>query len=146
MVHLKILVLGGPNLNLLGQREPEIYGKDTLKDIEDYVNSSLSSKSFESTWRQSNDEGEIINWIQAAEKEGFEAIVINPAAYTHTSVAIHDSLKSFNGKKVEVHLSNTYQREEFRKVKITSGASDGVIEGFGKYSYLLAFKYLLEKN
>lgn len=143
---MKILVLGGPNLNLLGEREPEVYGKDTLKDIENFVNSSLENFSYEAEWRQSNSEADLINWVQKASSESFEAIVINPAGLTHTSVSLHDALKSFNGKKVEVHLSNTYQREEFRKTKITSGASHGVIEGFGKYSYLLAFKYLLEKH
>lgn len=143
---MKILVLGGPNLNLLGQREPEVYGKDTLEDIENFINEKLKTFSFESIWRQSNSESDLIDWIQSAEKEKFDAIVINPAAYTHTSVAIYDALKSFNGKKLEVHLSNTYAREDFRKTKITSGASNGVIEGLGKNSYLLAFKYLLETN
>lgn len=143
---MKILVLGGPNLNLLGQREPEIYGKDTLKDIEDFVNKSLENFSFEAEWRQSNSEADLINWVQKATEEKFQSIVINPAGLTHTSVSLYDALKSFHGEKIEVHLSNTYQREEFRKTKITSGAGKGVIEGFGKYSYLLAFKYLLEKH
>lgn len=143
---MKILVLGGPNLNLLGTREPEIYGHETLEDIEKYIRDSFNKKEMESHWRQSNSESKLIGWIQEAEREDFDAIVINPAAYTHTSVAIHDALKSFPGKKIEVHLSNTYKREEFRKVKITSSASDGVIEGFGKYSYFLAFKYLEEEN
>lgn len=141
---MKVLVLGGPNLNLLGTREPEIYGKDTLKDIEDYIKGSFKEPNFSCDWRQSNNEGALIDWIQSAQTDGFDAIVINPAGLTHTSVSLHDALKSFNGPKVEVHLSNTYKREEFRKVKITSGASDGVIEGFGKDSYLLAFRYLLE--
>ncbi|MBC96230.1 MAG: 3-dehydroquinate dehydratase [Halobacteriovoraceae bacterium] len=142
---MKVLVLGGPNLNLLGQREPEIYGSDTLKDIESFVNSSFGEE-FVSVWRQSNDESELINWIQDAKSEGFEALVINPAGLTHTSVSLHDALKFFEGTKIEVHLSNTYKREEFRKVKITSGASDGVIEGLGKYGYKLAFQYILDKR
>ncbi|MAF77326.1 MAG: 3-dehydroquinate dehydratase [Halobacteriovoraceae bacterium] len=142
---MKVLVLGGPNLNLLGQREPEIYGSDTLKDIENFVNSSFGEE-FVSVWRQSNDESELINWIQDAKSEGFEALVINPAGLTHTSVSLHDALKFFEGTKIEVHLSNTYKREEFRKVKITSGASDGVIEGLGKYGYKLAFQYILDKR
>ena len=133
-------------MNLLGTREPEIYGKDTLKDIENYINKSLTNFSFEAQWRQSNNEGELIDWVQAAKGSGFDAIIINPAGLTHTSVSLHDALMSFDGPKVEVHLSNTYKREEFRKVKITSGASNGVIEGFGKNSYLLGFKYLLEKS
>lgn len=140
---MKILVLGGPNLNLLGQREPEIYGADTLEDIEKYIENSFSNVSFSSTWKQSNSEAELIGWIQSAKAEGYDAIVINPAGLTHSSVSLHDALKFFTGKKVEVHLSNTYKREEFRKVKITSGASDGVIEGFGKSSYKLAFHYIL---
>lgn len=140
---MKVLVLGGPNLNLLGTREPDVYGKDTLKDIEDHINNSFSSKGVSSVWFQSNSESDLINEIHEASQNGFEAIVINPAGLTHTSVSLHDALKVFTGKKVEVHLSNTYKREEFRKVKITSGASDGVIEGFGKQSYVLAFYYLL---
>lgn len=141
---MKVLVLGGPNLNLLGTREPEIYGHDTLKDIENFIAKKFASKSLDATWKQSNSEVDLINWVQVANTEGYEAIVINPAGLTHTSVSLHDALKSFNGKKVEVHLSNTYKREEFRKVKITSGASDGVVEGFGKESYKLAFYYLLD--
>ncbi|MCR9206094.1 MAG: 3-dehydroquinate dehydratase [Halobacteriovoraceae bacterium] len=141
---MKVLVLGGPNLNLLGTREPEIYGLENLSVIENYIQGSF--KGIESDWRQSNSESDLINWIQDADSEGFKAIVINPAGFTHTSVAIHDALKSFPGKKCEVHLSNTYKREEFRKVKITSSASDGVIEGFGKHSYFLAFKLLEEIN
>ena len=142
---MKVLVISGPNLNLLGHREPEIYGKDTLSDIEDFINNSHPRNAFNSEWRQSNSESEIIKWIQEANNENFEAIIINPAGLTHTSVSVHDALKSFKGIKLEVHLSNTYKREEFRKVKITSAASDGVIEGFGKYSYFLAFKYLEDK-
>lgn len=143
---MKVLVLGGPNLNMLGQREPEVYGKESLKDIEEYISSSFKDKGIDSIWRQSNSEGELINWIQSAKSENFEAIVINPAAFTHTSVAIYDALKCFEGKIIEVHLSNTYKREEFRKVKLTSGASVGVIEGFGKESYYLAFQYLCMKG
>ena len=141
---MKILVLGGPNLNTLGTRQPEVYGSETLKDIQQFVQSSLEDKSVESEWRQSNSESQLIDWIQGANREGFEGIVINPAAFTHTSVAIYDALLSFEGVSVEVHLSNTYKREEFRKTKITSGASVGVIEGFGKYSYVLAFNYLVK--
>jgi 3-dehydroquinate dehydratase-2 len=141
---MKILVLGGANLNILGQRQPDIYGSETLKDIEEFVGNSFKGKGLESVWRQSNAESDLIGWIQVAKEEGFQAIVINPAAFTHTSVAIYDALLSFEGEKIEVHLSNTYRREEFRKNKVTSGASLGVIEGFGKYSYLLAFSYLIE--
>ena len=143
---MKVLVLGGPNLNLLGQREPEVYGSDTLKDIENFVKNSFSDEVFDSVWKQSNQESELIEWIQQSQANGFDAIVINPAGLTHTSVSLHDALKFFEGIKVEVHLSNTYKREEFRKVKITSSASDGVIEGLGKYGYKLAFQYILDKR
>jgi 3-dehydroquinate dehydratase-2 len=145
VVHVKILVLGGPNLNLLGDREPEVYGKDTLKNIEDYIRKAFAGLSFQSEWRQSNSESDLIDWVQAAHSENFDAIIINPAGLTHTSVSLLDAIKSFKGEKIEVHLSNTYTREEFRKTKITSAGSRGVIEGFGKDSYLLAFKFLLEK-
>lgn len=140
---MNVLVLGGPNLNLLGQREPEIYGSETLEDIEKYINQTFSNESFSTVWKQSNSESDLIEWVQSAKKDGFDAIVINPAGLTHTSVSLHDALKFFEGTKVEVHLSNTYKREEFRKVKVTSGASDGVVEGFGKNSYKLAFHYIL---
>jgi 3-dehydroquinate dehydratase-2 len=142
--HMKILVLGGANLNTLGTRQPEVYGSETLKDIQEFVEESVKEKDFKAEWRQSNAESDLIDWIQAATSEGFNSIVINPAAFTHTSVAIYDALLSFEGTIVEVHLSNTYKREEFRKTKITSAASLGVIEGFGKHSYLLAFNYILE--
>ncbi|MEC7274939.1 MAG: type II 3-dehydroquinate dehydratase [Bdellovibrionota bacterium] len=141
---MKVLVLGGPNLNLLGKREPEVYGSDSLADIESFIEESFKDKGFSMQWHQSNSESDLIDLIHGAEEKGFEAIIINPAGLTHTSVSLHDALKAFQGKKIEVHLSNTYKREEFRKVKITSGASDGVIEGFGKNSYALAFTYLLQ--
>jgi len=140
---MKILVLGGPNLNLLGCREPEIYGSDTLEDIEKYINNSFSNVAFSAVWKQSNSEAELIDWVQCAKVDGFSAIVINPAGLTHSSVSLHDALKTYDGIKVEVHLSNTYKREEFRKIKITSGASDGIVEGFGKQGYKLAFHYIL---
>ncbi len=141
---MKVLVLGGPNLNLLGNREPEIYGTDTLKDIENWVNGLFSQKGIQSDWFQSNSESELIDKIQSAKANGYDSIVINPAGLTHSSVSLHDALRSFDGKKIEVHLSNTYKREEFRKIKITSSASDGVVEGFGKKSYAMAFHYLSE--
>ncbi len=141
---MKILVLGGANLNILGSRQPDVYGSETLEDIQNFIQKSFIEKGIESVWRQTNAESELIDWIQAAKEEGFDGLIINPAAFTHTSVAIYDALLSFDAPKIEVHLSNTYKREEFRKIKITSGASLGVIEGFGKYSYFLAFNYLAE--
>ena len=147
MADLKeIYVLNGPNLNLLGTREPEVYGSDSLSDIEKFVSEQIKSHSYEELsliWFQSNIEGEIVEKVQEAiEKKAF-GILINPAAYTHTSVAIHDALKAFKGKKVEVHLSNTNAREEFRKNKITTEAVDACVEGFGKNSYLIGLLGLL---
>lgn len=142
---MNVLVLGGPNLNLLGKREPEVYGKDTLKDIELFIEKSFGTKGFNIEWFQSNSESDLIEKIHESIEKHLDTIIINPAGLTHTSVSLYDALKAFQGTKLEVHLSNTYQREEFRKQKITSGASDGVIEGFGKMSYFLAFQYLLEK-
>jgi len=141
---MNVLVLGGPNLNLLGTREPEVYGKDTLKDIELFIEKSFEKRGFVIEWFQSNSESKLIEKIhESIDKQ--DSIIINPAGLTHTSVSLYDALKAFQGTKLEVHLSNTYQREDFRKQKVTSGASDGVIEGFGKMSYFLAFQYLLEK-
>lgn len=142
----KIFVLNGPNLNLLGTREPEVYGKETLKDIQHYIDTSLkdiSDEKVELVWAQSNIEGEIVDKIQEAIKAEAYGIMINPGAYTHTSVAIYDALRAFNGKKVEVHLSNTNVREDFRKVRITSQAVDACIEGLGKFSYLTGLIGLL---
>lgn len=141
---MKVLVLNGPNLNLLGTREPEIYGRDDLEGIQAYIESSFPQGSFEMLWRQSNSESDLIAWVQGAGKENYEAIIINPAGLTHTSVSLYDALKIFEGVKLEVHLSNTYRREEFRRQRITTGASDGIIEGLGKQSYKLAFHYLFD--
>ncbi len=138
---MKLLVLNGPNLNLLGTREPLIYGKESLKEIEKSTMSHF--KNLDAKWRQSNSESELVTWVQAANKDGFDAIIINPAAYTHTSVALRDALANFSGEKVEVHLSNTYKREKFRKTKLTSEVCDGIIEGLGSKGYKLAIDSIL---
>lgn len=145
---MKILILNGPNLNLLGTREPDIYGSQSLEDIAKDTQKAISGdfKQVNCEWRQSNSELVLVDWVQNAEKDGFKAIVINPAAFTHTSVALCDALRLFSGKKVEVHLSNTYKREMFRKTKLTSGACDAVVEGFGAIGYQLAVRSILESE
>lgn len=138
----RILILNGPNLNLLGQREPEIYGSTTLAEIERQCR-ALVAQNAEIDFRQSNNEGELINWIQQA-SGGFGVIVINAAAYTHSSVAIHDALKSYTGRVIEVHLSNPHAREVFRHQSYISPVAEAVIAGCGVQSYLLALRYVLE--
>ena len=134
---MKILVLNGPNLNLLGTREPEIYGKTTLQDI----NSSLVeyaktlSKEIMLEFFQSNTEGEIIDKIQQTDADG---LIINPAAYTHTSIAISDAIKATKIKAVEVHLSNVSNREDYRKISYVSNACIGTVAGFRQNSYKMA--------
>lgn len=142
----KILVVNGPNLNILGQREPEIYGDKGLDEIEKFTNDKLKDLGFTNIsvdWFQSNAESELIQTVQDSAKKGYEAIIINPAAFTHTSVAILDSLKTLSIPVVEVHLSNTNLREDFRKNKITTLASKHVVEGAGYRVYLLGILSLL---
>lgn len=134
----KFLIINGPNLNMLGTREPEIYGSLTLKEIIDYTEKSLSNKNCELTWYQSNVEGEIVTRIQESIKQDFSALVINPGAYSHTSVAILDALHMVKIPVIEVHLSNTHRREEFRQTKLTAKASTIIMEGLGKNAYLMA--------
>lgn len=133
----RILVINGPNLNLLGEREPEIYGNRSIGDIEKLVKDAGTQLKYEIAFFQSNSEGAIIDMLQKSRKE-YAGIIINPAAYTHTSVAIYDALKTVGIPVVEVHISNIYQREDFRKNSITAAAASGVISGFGHYSYILA--------
>lgn len=140
---MKILVINGPNLNLLGTREPEIYGRFSLKDISQMVEKEFKEQKLDVEWRQSNSESQIVDWVQLAGDDGFKAIIINPGALTHTSVSLSDALRLFSGKKVEVHLSNTYKREIYRKTKYTSSSCDGVIEGLGPIGYLLAIRSVL---
>tara|TARA_Y100000310_G_scaffold60122_1_gene55482 strand:+ start:793 stop:1242 length:450 start_codon:yes stop_codon:yes gene_type:complete len=134
----KILVINGPNLNLLGEREVEIYGKISLEDIESETIKFAKINKLDVEFKQSNEESEIINWIQSCMKNNYKGLLINAGAYTHTSVAIFDALKAIKIPIVEIHLSNIHKREEFRKKSFISEVADGVIFGFGSYSYILA--------
>ncbi|MEK7433889.1 MAG: type II 3-dehydroquinate dehydratase [Cyanobacteriota bacterium] len=135
----KILIINGPNLNLLGKREPEIYGHLTLKDIEEKCKEFSKNINCELDFRQSNHEGVIIDWLHDSKE--FDGIIINAGAYTHTSIAIHDAIKSIGKKVIEVHLSNIHAREEFRKKSFISSVAVGQISGFGLKSYLMALLY-----
>jgi 3-dehydroquinate dehydratase II len=132
-------VLNGPNLNLLGMRQPEIYGHETLADVEGACRALGRELGLDVAFRQSNAEHEIIGWIHAARGEA-AAIVINPGAYTHTSVAILDALNAFEGAVIEVHISNIHRRESFRHHSYVSLRADGVIAGCGTQGYLLALQ------
>ena len=134
---MRFLVINGPNLNLLGEREPDKYGVKTLEQINDELKSFGADNGVEVEFYQSNVEGEIVNAIQDA-KNNFDGIILNPAAYTHTSVAIRDALLATKIPAVEVHLSNVYSREEFRQTTYTTGVCIGQIAGFGGYGYQLA--------
>ena len=133
---MKILFLNGPNLNLLGTREPDKYGTQTLKDIEIFIKEEAKKLNIEVEFYQSNIEGELVNKIQEA-KNIFDGIVMNPAAYTHTSVAIRDAILAVSIPTVEIHISNIHTREEFRKTSLTAPACVGQITGFGINSYKL---------
>ena len=135
----KLLVLHGPNLNLLGTREPDIYGRETLADIERACNERAAALGLSVEMKQSNSEGQLVDWIQAA-GSACAGIVINPAAYTHTSVAIMDALKTANCPIVEIHLSNIFRREPFRQHSYVSPVANGVICGFGSQGYILALE------
>ncbi len=134
-----IYLLNGPNLNLLGKRQPETYGDETLGDVERECRALAGELGLELRFHQSNREYEIIDWIHAA-REDASGIVINPAAFTHTSVAILDALNAFEGAVIEVHISNVHKREAFRHHSFVSGRADGVIAGFGTQGYLLALR------
>ena len=134
----KILVIHGPNLGLLGKREPGIYGKTTLKEINASLTALAKKTKTAVTFVQSNHEGEIVDIIGKA-RNRFDALIINPAAYTHTSVAIRDAIAASGLKTIEVHLSNIYAREEFRQTSLVAPVCVGSISGFGPQSYALAF-------
>ena len=140
---MKILIINGPNLNMLGVREPEIYGNETLAAINAYVAEKTAGLGAELDFYQSNCEGEIIDKIHAAHT-AYEGIVINPGAYTHYSYAICDALSSVKTPAVEVHLSNIHKREGFRHTSVTAASCRGQICGFGKYGYVMAVQALLE--
>tara|TARA_B100000700_G_scaffold237891_2_gene264242 strand:+ start:5143 stop:5583 length:441 start_codon:yes stop_codon:yes gene_type:complete len=139
----KVLVLHGPNLNLLGTRQPEIYGRETLDDINNALYERATLNDWDIACHQSNHEGALIDAIQGARLDGTTAIIINPAAYTHTSVAILDALNAFEGKVIEVHLSNVHKRESFRHHSYISLRADGVIAGFGSHGYRAALDVLI---
>ena len=133
-----IFVLNGPNLNMLGTREPEIYGTTTLDDIAGMLEDRALELGLEIEMRQSNHEGHLVDWIQEAQISGAKAVLINPGAYTHTSVALYDAIKGVNLPVIEVHLSNPHAREPFRHRSYVGRAARGTIAGFGAQSYVLA--------
>lgn len=138
----KILVIHGPNLNLLGKREPGVYGTTTLAQINQSLNKLAKTKKVSLIIKQSNHEGEIVDWIGKS-KDNYEGLLINPAAYTHTSIAIRDAILASGILTVEVHLSNIYTREEFRHKSLISPAAKGSVLGFGPNSYLLGLEALI---
>ena len=134
-----VYILNGPNLNLLGKRQPAIYGHETLADVENTCRQIATELGLELRFHQSNREYELIDWIHEA-RETAGGIVINPAAFTHTSVAILDALNTFDGPVIEIHISNIHKREAFRHHSYVSGRADGVIAGFGTQGYTLAMR------
>ena len=136
----KILIINGPNLNLLGLREPDIYGPMTLEDIKNYTENKLKSEkqNVELEWYQSNIEGELVESIQTAINTEYDALIVNPAAYSHTSVAMLDALRMIKVPIIEVHLTNVYSREEFRQTLLTARAASKIMSGLGKDAYYLA--------
>lgn len=142
---MKILFLNGPNLNLLGQREPEIYGKTTLADIESKVRERADALKAEIDFRQTNLEGELVGWIQQARGK-FDVIVLNAAAYTHTSVALRDAIVAAGVPTIEIHLSNIHAREEFRHKSLIAPVCKGQISGFGAASYILGLEAAITVN
>ena len=136
---MKILFLNGPNLNLLGTREPQVYGKTTLADIEDMVRKQATARGASVDFRQTNLEGELVNLIRGA-KGNYDMIVLNAAAYTHTSIALRDAISATGVPAIEIHLSNIHAREEFRHKSLIAGVCCGQIAGFGANSYILGLE------
>jgi len=139
-----ILVLNGPNLNMLGLRQPEIYGAETLADVEVRCQKRAAALGLTVDFRQSNLEGELVTWIQEA-RQSHDAIIINAGAYTHTSVAIMDAILASERPTIELHVSNVHQREEFRHVSYISKVAFGVLFGFGTFGYEMALESLAQK-
>ena len=135
-----VYVFNGPNLNLLGTREPEIYGHDTLDDIAGQLEDRARALGLEVEVRQSNHEGHLIDWLHEAQAYDAKAVLLNAGAFTHTSIALHDAIKSIVTPVIEVHLSNPHARESFRHVSVVGQAAKGTIAGFGALSYLLALE------
>ena len=145
---MKIMVINGPNLNMLGIREKNIYGTFTYEDLCKYIETypNYKEKDIDFTFLQTNHEGEIVDFIHKAYTEKYDGIVLNAGGYTHTSVAIHDAIKAVSIPTVEVHISNIHSREDFRKFCITTPACIGQITGLGKLGYVLAVVYLTEER
>lgn len=147
---MKVLILNGPNLNLLGQRQPEIYGDLTLQQIRDYTLKKFAplpgSESFDIAWFQSNHEGVLIDKVHEAFRGQYDALIINPAGYSHTSVALLDALLALKVPVVEVHLSNVHEREDFRSKLLTGQAASIIMSGLGKDAYYSGLKWLLERK
>ena len=139
---MKILVLHGPNLNLLGTREPGVYGKVTLAEVDRMIREHARRRGGSVQCRQSNLEGQLVDWLQAAQREGFDGVVFNPGAFTHYSFALRDAVAAIKLPVVEVHLSNVHGREEFRRHSVIAAVARGQIAGFGPQSYLLGFDAL----
>lgn len=142
---MKILFLNGPNLNLLGQREPDIYGRTSLADIETSVRKRAAQLKVKIDFRQTNMEGELVGWIQEA-GGNFDVIVLNAAAYTHTSIALRDAIAAIAVPTIEIHLSNIHAREKFRRKSVIASVCVGQIAGFGGNSYLLALEAAVSVN
>lgn len=142
---MKALVLNGPNLNLLGVREPETYGSQTLAEIETQVRDRALRLGIQIDFRQSNSEGELVTWIQQARSE-FSVIILNAAAYTHTSIALRDAISAVDVPTIEIHLSNVHSRENFRHRSMISPVCIGQISGFGAFSYILALEAAVNVN
>ena len=140
MAEKTIYVLNGPNLNLLGMREPDIYGHDTLDDIAGMIEDRARELGLAAEVRQSNHEGHLVDWLHEAQAEGVHAVLLNAGAFTHTSVALYDAIKSIRTPVIEVHLSNPHTREVFRHKSYVGMAAKGTIAGFGAKSYLLALE------
>jgi 3-dehydroquinate dehydratase-2 len=141
MANPVVLVLNGPNLNLLGTREPQIYGRETLSDIENRLTGHANNRGFSIDFRQTNAEAELVDWVQASGGSA-AGLIVNAGAYTHTSIALLDALRTVEKPIIEVHLSNIFRREEFRRQSYVSQAAHGVISGFGAESYILALDAL----
>jgi 3-dehydroquinate dehydratase-2 len=139
-----ILVINGPNLNLLGTREPHIYGHDTLEQVANRCRAIAEARGHTLEFRQSNHEGDLVTWIQEAIGQS-DALIINAAAYTHTSVAIHDALKAYPGYKVELHISNPHARESFRHTSYVASAADAVLAGLGVRGYEYAVEQVCDR-